>query len=251
MPCPRIFRLSLAQLFIWGALAAASGTAEAGSPWQKSCELHSAGNKIKHVVNIVFDNVHLRRDNPNVPSDLEQMPNLLSFLLANGTVSGNHFTPLISHTAHDIVTALTGVYGERSGIPIANSYGYFRPNGSVGFQSSFLYWTATAPDGHPEMANELGKIAPAPWVPFTRAGCDVGAFSVANIEFESIPADVNTVFGATSPEGIEANNPAVRDKANADFLGIAIHCAKGSPLCNNAHARPDLLPDEPGGLYGL
>ena len=49
MPCPRIFRLSLAQLFIWGALAAASGTAEAGSPWQKSCELHSAGNKIKHV----------------------------------------------------------------------------------------------------------------------------------------------------------------------------------------------------------
>src|SRR5262245_44264321 len=222
-------------------LGAASQSASA------ACQLHSSGGQIKHVINIVFDNVHLRRDNPNVPSDLEQMPNLLNFLLANGTVSGNHFTPLISHTAHDIVTALTGVYGERSGIPVANSYGYFRQDGSVGFQSSFLYWTARAADGHPEMANELGKIAPAPWVPFTRAGCDVGAFSVENIEFESIPADVNTVFGAGSPEGIEANNPAMRDKANADFLGIAIHCAKGSPLCNNAHARPDLLPDEPGG----
>src|SRR5262249_32679270 len=66
---------------------------------------------------------------------------------------------------------------------------------------------------------------------------------------KAIPADVNTVFGAGSPEGIEANNPAMRDKANADFLGIAVHCAKNSPLCNNSHARDDLLPDEPGGGY--
>jgi arylsulfatase A-like enzyme len=213
------------------------------------CQLNSPGGQIKHVINIVFDNVHLRRDNPNVPSDLEQMPNLLNFLQGNGVVSGNHHTPLISHTAHDIVTALTGVYGDRNGIPVANSYGFFRADGSVGFSSSFLYWTATAADGKPEMINELGKIAPAPWVPYTRAGCDVGAFSVANIEFESIPADVNTVFGATSPEGIEANNTKLRDKANADFLGIAIHCAQGSALC--ANAQPDLLPDEPGGYNGF
>src|SRR5229473_135428 len=75
------------------------------------CQLNSPGGQIKHVINIVFDNVHLRRDNPNVPSDLEQMPNLLNFLQGNGTISGNHYTPLISHTAHDIVTGLTGVYG--------------------------------------------------------------------------------------------------------------------------------------------
>jgi hypothetical protein len=43
----------------------------------------------------VFDNVHLRRDVPNVPSDLEQIPNLLSFLQGNGVVTGNHHTPLI------------------------------------------------------------------------------------------------------------------------------------------------------------
>ena len=167
------------------------------------------------------------------------------------TISGNHHTPLISHTATDILTAQTGVYGDRMGIPVANSYGFFRNDGSVGFNSSFLYWTALAGDGKPQMVNENGKTAPAPWAAFTRAGCDVGGFSVANIEFESVPADVNTVFGAGSPEGIEANNAAVRDKANADFLGIAIHCALGSSLCNNSHGRDDLLPDEPGGYLGF
>jgi hypothetical protein len=258
MNCLRFSRTLLAPILLGGSvLAIAAGHAHAAAPLQASCQLHSAGNKINRVVLITFDNVHLRRDNPNVPSDLEQMPNLLNFLLENGIVSGNHHTPLISHTATDILTTLTGVYGDRMGVPVSNSYGFFRPDGSVGFSSSFLYWTSpsngslTAGDGKPQMVNENGKTAPAPWVSFTRAGCDVGAFSVANIEFESIPADVNTVFGATSPEGIEANNPALRDKANADFLGIAIHCAQGSPLCAGSHGRPDLLPDEPGGYTGF
>src|SRR5579871_5952227 len=173
MNYPRLSR-ALAQ-FILGAaaLAVASGTAQAKVPVQPSCHLQSAGNKIKRVVYLQFDNVHLRRDNPNVPSDLEQMPHLLNFLLENGTVSGNHYTPLISHTAQDIVTAMTGVYGERFGFTVANSYGFFRADGSVGFQSSFLYWTANSADGHPQLANELGKTAPAPWVPYTRTGCDV------------------------------------------------------------------------------
>src|SRR6266436_204949 len=239
MNCLRFSRKFLAILLGGIALAIisgnamVSGTAQAAAPLQASCHLQSAGNKIKRVVYLQFDNVHLRRDNPNVPSDLEQMPHLLNFLIDNGTVSGNHFTPLISHTAQDIVTALTGVYGERFGFTVANSYGFFRADGSVGFNSSFLYWTANAADGHPQMTNELGKLAPAPWVAYTRAGCDFGAFSTANIEFESIPADVNTVFGATSPEGIEANDPKQRNKAIADFEGIAIHCAQGSALCNN------------------
>jgi hypothetical protein len=244
-------KLLAPTLFAGAALAIVSGSAAAAAPVQASCHLQSAGNKIKRVVYLQFDNVHLRRDNPNVPSDLEQMPHLLNFLLENGTVSGNHFTPLISHTAQDIVSSLTGLYGDRFGFTVANSYGWFKPDGTIGgFQSSFLYWTAMAADGHAQMTNELGKIAPAPWVPFTRAGCDVGAFSTANIEFESIPADVITVFGANSPEAAEANSN--RAKATADFEGIAIHCAKNSPLCNgSAHAKPDLLPDEPNGYAGF
>jgi hypothetical protein len=235
------------------ALAIASGSAEAAAATvQASCHLQSAGSKIKRVVYLQFDNVHLRRDNPNVPSDLEQMPHLLNFLLENGTVSGNHYTPLISHTAQDIVSSLTGLYGDRFGFTVANSYGWFTPSGSIGgFQSSFLYWTGMSADGHVQMANELGKIAPAPWVPFTRAGCDVGGFSTANIEFESIPADVIIVFGANSPEAAEANSNHAQ--ATADFEGIAIHCAQNSPLCAAAgsHAKPDLLPDEPGGYNGF
>jgi hypothetical protein len=222
-----------------------------------SCQLNAPGGQIKRVINIVFDNVHLRRDNPNVPSDLEQMPNLLSFLQNNGTVSGNHHTPLISHTAHDIVTALTGVYGDRSGIPVANSYGFFKPDGSVGFSSSFLYWTALGGDGKPQMIDERGKTAPAPWVSFTRAGCDVGAFSVANIEFERVPDDVTTFYGAGSAVDLAVRaelaspNAATRQRPTTDYLGIAIHCTIGSPLCNNSFAANDPLPDEPNGYNGF
>src|SRR5499427_6895419 len=143
MNCLRFSRTLLAPILLGGSvLAIASGHAQAAAPLQASCQLHSAGNKISRVVHITFDNVHLRRDNPNVPSDLEQMPNLLNFLLENGIVSGNHHTPLISHTATDILTSLTGVYGDRMGVPVSNSYGFFRPDGSVAFSSSFQYWTS-------------------------------------------------------------------------------------------------------------
>jgi hypothetical protein len=240
--------LALSLLF----LGTASQSALAG------CQLNSPGGQIKRVVHVVFDNVHLRRDNPDVPSDLEQMPNLLNFIQNNGTISGNHHTPLISHTATDILTAQTGVYGDRMGIPVSNSYGFFRPDGSVGFTSSFLYWTALGGDGKPQILNELGKTAPAPWVPFTRAGCDVGGFSVANIEFERVPDDVTTFFGAGSAvdNAVRAqlnpsNPPATRQQPNTDYLGIAIHCAAGSPLCSNSFALNDPLPDEPGGYNGF
>jgi arylsulfatase A-like enzyme len=232
-------------------LDAASQSAFAG------CQLNSPGGQIKHVVHIVFDNVHLRRDNPNVPSDLEQMPNLLSFIQNNGTISGNHRTPLISHTATDILTAQTGVYGDRMGVPVANSYGFFKPDGSIGFTSSFLYWTALGGDGKPQMLNELGKTAPAPWVPFTRAGCDVGGFSVANIEFEKVPDDVTTFYGAGSAVDtavraeLASSSAATRQQPTTDYLGVAVHCAIGSPLCNNAHAATDPLPDEPNGYTGF
>ncbi len=86
------------------------------------CTLHSAQGDIEHVIYIQFDNVHFTRDNPNVPSDLEQMPHLLNFFVNNGTFSTNHHTPLIAHTADDIITSLTGVYGERHGQPVSNSF---------------------------------------------------------------------------------------------------------------------------------
>jgi hypothetical protein len=220
------------------------------------CDLHSARGQIKHMIYLQFDNVHFTRDNPNVPSDLEQMPHLLNFILNNGVLSSNHHTPLISHTADDIITALTGVYGDRHGIPVANSFGYFNPPGSAfvdSFSSSFTYWTDplnSSTDTTPIMLAADGKDAPAPWVPYTRAGCNVGSVSIANMELENVGSDVNTVFGPTSPQAAEAK--ANRTKAIADFEGISIHCAAGNALCSTANGgEPDVLLQEPGGYAGF
>jgi hypothetical protein len=251
----------LKKTALWmGALVATTlftNTASAAPPSASGCQLNSPGNKIQHVVYVQFDNVHFRRDNPNVPSDLEQMPNLLTFLTSNGTLLTNHHTPLIAHTADNILTSLTGVYPDRHGQAVANSYVYFTNPGSSsweGFESSFTYWTdlvSPTADTHFNLIAENGKNAPAPWVPFTRAGCNVGAVSIADMELENITSDITTVFGAGSPEAIESSTSALKAQAVADFEGIAVHCAAGNALCaagNNG--KPDLLPDEPGSYTG-
>ncbi len=110
--------------------------------------------------------------------------------------------------------------------------------------------TATTPVYVPEMVDQRGKVHPAPWVPFTRAGCDVGAFSIANIEFENTTSDVDNVFGPNSPEHNE--NLTNHDLAVADFEGIVIHCASNSVVCGRSpKAGPDVLTDEPGGYNGF
>jgi hypothetical protein len=216
------------------------------------CQLGSNGHPLKGIVYLQFDNVHLRRDNPNVPSDLEQIPSLLNFLQGKGTLLTNHHTPLISHTSVDILTSLTGVYGEKMGLSIGNTILYFN-GASASFTSDFAYWTDNlGTTSVPQMVDQRGKVHPAPWVPFTRAGCDVGAFSLANIEFENTGSDVVTVFGAGSAEVMEvttdaaSSDPKVRAQPAADFEGIAVHCAKISAICGgSAHAHPDVLNDEP------
>jgi hypothetical protein len=237
-----------------GALLALLGAGIAPANAAVGCHLGAPGHELKHIVYLQFDNVHLRRDIPNVPSDLEQIPSLLSFLQGEGTLLTNHHTPLISHTSVDIVTSLTGVYGEKFGFGVGNSFGFLDPAGAPHFQSSFAYWTDQVnenPSGSatliPEFVDQRGKTHPAPWVPFTRAGCDVGAFSIANIELENAngnpTGDLATVFGNPSTELTEgASNSTL---AAADFEGIAIHCAQGSPLCAAGHSVADVLNDEP------
>jgi hypothetical protein len=216
------------------------------------CTLNSAHGAVQHVIVVQFDNVHLTRDNPDVPSDLEQMPHLLDFITHNGVLSDNHHTPLISHTANDILTTLTGVYPDQHGVPIANSFRYFLPNGTSNSGVSFAYWTnplfdpslpASPTDTTYNMLTADGHNAPAPWVPYTRAGCNVGAVATANIVLENNSVDIPIVFGANSIEAAVAKvNPNL---AFTDFVGIAIHCAAGAALCSGG--QPDKLPDEPGG----
>lgn len=231
------------------------------TPAYAQCQLNSPSGQIKHVVYIEFDNVHFTRDNPNVPSDLEQMPNLLNFLEQNGTLDAGDHTVLISHTANDILTTQTGLYSDDTGIFIANNFGVFSSTagGEVGmFPSSFFYWTDKVSDITPTtddntfaLTTPSGANVPAPWVPFTRAGCTVGAFSTANIVLERAPFDIAKVYGAASAQATEGL-PSTSEMTN-DFIGAAIHCALNDPICTtsgNVVAVNDTLPDEPGNYTG-
>jgi hypothetical protein len=241
------------------------------------------GNDVKHVISIVFDNVHFSRDNPNVPSDLEQMPHLLNFLKSNGTVLSNTHTPLIAHTANDSLSIYTGLYGDRHGQPLTNSYKTYNPDGTTDPATSFAYWTSPVVDtaahptaGHdttptmvysptsPAAPGATGRQTPAPWVPFTRAGCSVGDFSTANMVLENTTQDLSTVFGPSSPEvaQLQADPAPFKDPEVADYVGVAVHCAQGDTVCANAQAVKygqtapspsavaDVLPTEPGGYNG-
>jgi len=215
------------------------------------CQLYGPGGRVQHVIYIQFDNLHLTRDNPNVPSDLEQMPALLNFMESNGVLFADQQTPLISHTANDILTSLTGVYPNRLGEAVANSYGYFNPTGTVSFASSFTYWTdkVGGTDTNYNLLTATGQNAPAPWVAFTRDGCNVGAVATADLELENVGSDVNTVYGANSSQAAEAK--ANFYQAVADFEGISVHCASGKSVCSAANGGvADLLPNEPGGYTG-
>ena len=251
------------------AAAAMLGSVASAAPSPgSSCHLASARGNIQHVIYIQFDNTHFLRDNPNVPSDLQQMPHLLNFITDNGTLLTNDHTVLISHTGTGILSSLTGVYPDRMGQPVSNSFRYFTTSGTSRTGVSFAYWTAplfdpagppyppaAQTDLTPTMINENGKVAPAPWVPFTRAGCDFGAVGAANTILENTGIDIGTVFGAGSPEATQAANDSPGVAATqtfADFVGVGIHCAQGSPVCSDTnHGRPDLLNDEPGGYLGF
>jgi hypothetical protein len=253
------FNKALSLILMLVFLTSMISVAPAGAASTNDCQLASANGSIQHVIQIQFDNTHFTRDNPNVPSDLEQMPHLLSFIENNGVLLTNHHTPLISHTATDILTTLTGVYGDQHGVPVANSFRYFLPNGTTHTGVSFAYWTdpifdpslpPSPTDTQYNMLTAAGKNAPAPWVPFTRAGCNFGAVATANIVLENNSFDIPKVFGNPSPEYSEFQ--ADPNLAFTDFVGIAVHCAAGNDLCSSANnGKPDLLPDEPGGYSGF
>ena len=119
-----------------GLLGSGPALAQPASPSASSCALNSPGNQIKRVISIQFDNTHFRRDNANVPSDLEQMPSLLNFIRNNGTLLTNDHTVLISHTAGGILSTLTGVYPDRHGQTVSNSYVRTSNTGAFSFPSS-------------------------------------------------------------------------------------------------------------------
>ena len=156
------------------------------------------------------------------------MPHLLNFLKGNGTLLTNDHTILISHTAGGILASLTGLYPDRNGQTVSNSYDYFKNDGTPQFTSSFKYWTDTVDGDERDDAEHGRRRRPddaRPWLTYTHAGCNVGGVSSANIVLENnsttASGDMTRVFGTGSHEWNEAAQPATKTKSLADFVGIA------------------------------
>jgi hypothetical protein len=273
-PVRRVIGVAAAScaLAVVGASFAAGGPVAGAAPTAPSAGCH-LGNGVKHVIEITFDNLHFNRDNPNVLSDLEQMPALKNFITDHGTLLSNNHTPLIAHTAIDSLTTYSGLYGDRHGQGISNSYETYNPDGTVTSESSFAYWTGSyGLDPFPNQpyssvvpaAGSPPTTPPAPWVPFTLAGCNVGEVSTANMVLENLNPDLSHIFGATSPELAQytADSNPFKDQETNDYVGLAVHCAAGDAFCASARAVKfgttspsptavtDSLPNEPGGYTG-
>jgi hypothetical protein len=240
-----------------GQAAAGRTGASAATPSNASSSCHLA-NGIEHVVYLQLENVHFSRDLATVPSDLEQLPHLLDFLQAGGALLPDSHAPLLSGPGDGSLTSLTGLYPDHDGQAAGDSWRYFNVDGSTSSGSSSTYWSSPVSDTRLSAAagptynlvTTGGRNVPAPWPAFTRAGCDVGSVGGPdNLVLRNTGSDLATVFGAGSREAAEARVSAAR--AAADFTGLAIHCAGQSAACRGGTARPDRLPDEPGGYSGF
>ncbi|HEX8092359.1 hypothetical protein [Jatrophihabitans sp.] len=49
---------------------------------------------------------------------------------------------MIAHTANDSPTIYTGLYGDRHGQAVSNSYKTYNPDGTTDPAGSFAYWTS-------------------------------------------------------------------------------------------------------------
>ena len=101
-----------------------------------------------------------------------------------------------------------------------------------------MVYSATPP------ATTPGGVSPIPsrplrGCPFTRADCNVGVVATANMDLENTSVDIPKVFGASSPEDKQlVNDPdSYKDPETADYVGLAVHCAKGRYLLRRGQGR--------------
>ena len=155
---------------------------------------------------------------------------------SNGTILTNHHTPLISHTADDIITTLTGVYGEKHGQPVANSYGFFSADGSVELREFLRLLDGCraqrhAADDRPGRQGAASAMGPLHPRRLRRGWLLDGQYRVRERQWRH-QQRLRPQLG----RGAEAK--ANFDMAVADFEGISIHCAQGSTLCAGGQTGP-------------
>jgi hypothetical protein len=175
-----------------------------------------------------------------------------------GTLLTNEHTPLIAHTSVDFTATYTGLYGDRNGIATSQNseaaYTDALTSGDsdlpVGYSSGFAYWTDPVnttyiPGDNTTVFTTQGQNGPvnppAPWEPFTEAGCDVGAVAATGFVLEN----------GTSA----ADESTSSVKFTTADEGLAIHCANPTlnpnTICSlaatdtNVKTVPDTLPGDP------
>ena len=260
--------------------AAAPGNgAKAATLADDSSSTCHLGNGVKHVVQITFDNVHFFRDNPNVPSDFELMPNLLNFFENNGTFLSNNHTPLIAHTADDILTTYTGMYGDRQGMPISNDYETYnterheRDLRHHGQRVAFAYWTDPIDDtaspnstGHDTNPNMVYSPVPPATAQHAvdartrsprRPGCRSPGPAATSAtspprtrSWRTPPSTSRRCSAPNSPEAqqLAADPDSFKDPETADYVGVAVHCAQSNAFCadgQGGEVRADLAHRRP------
>ena len=237
------------------------------------------------MIEVFFDNVHFFRDNPNVESDIEQIPALENFIESNGTLLSNNHTPLIAHTATTSITDYTGLYGDRQGMGISNDYEVYNASHNDVNPNRLVRIPAPTPSIQGTAGNETlpnqpysptvpatqtqvnGQEAqdPAPWVPFTRgrAATRLACRRPTWSSRTSSPTSPTSTARAPPSRPRSTPTPALQDQETADYVGLTVHCAPGSAFCSTAKAvkygqstpsstaTADPLPTEPGGYTGF
>ncbi len=158
------------------------------------------------------------------------------------------------------------MYGDRHGNGVGNNgYRTYNADGTTDPATSFTYWTdpiddtASTPnathDTNPNMVYSPvppTTVTPAPWVPYTRAGCNVGEIATANQELENPTFDIPQFFGANSPEvaQLNADSDSFKDQETAELRrhrralrqGQLLLCERASSEVRADHAVQHRLP---------
>jgi hypothetical protein len=132
-------------------------------------------------------------------------------------VSQEH-TPLIAHTADDIVTSESGLYGSDQGDAIANEYRYYTgaANGSTDTAGSFAYWADPVVDYNTSTGARLRvALSIAQSTPIERVDCAVGSRGRAAL------GPGGTHIGRKSPRRTRAKR--TYDRTIAPYVGNAAH----------------------------
>ena len=221
---------------------------------------------------------------------LQLMPNLLNFFQSNGTLLSNNHTPLIAHTADDLLTTATGLYGDRQGQPISNSYQAYNADGTTDPAASFTYWTdpiddtASDAERRPRHEPEHGVLAgtagyrvarpcrrplsrPRPGCPTPGPAATSARSPPRTRSWRTRPSTSRRCSAPNSPEAQQTGrrcrfglvSRTTRPPTTSAWRCTAPGAPRSAPTPQavkygqttpSPTAVPDLLPDEPGGYSG-